>query len=261
MGGDDAIAMRTQQELLKSRSLAERVVDELRLDQSNPSGQAALSLAPAKQLGADRGAEETRGDYLDRLIAGYRKMTNPSVHNVEVLGREAVVSKFLNAITVEPVRSSRLVKLHVDNTDPQLAARIANSTVQAFIAMGMERRLEASSYAKSFLEDQIKQMKAKLEDSERRLNAFAQSNQILSLDDKTNTINQTYTDFASALAKAEQERIKAEAIAGEVKRNPDAATAVVENKTIQAYKESRAKLQIEYQENLRIYKPDFPKML
>jgi uncharacterized protein involved in exopolysaccharide biosynthesis len=34
---------------------------------------------------------------------------------------------------------------------------------------------------------------------------------------------------------------------------------VVENKTIQAYKEQRAKLQIEYQENLRIYKPDFPK--
>jgi capsular exopolysaccharide synthesis family protein len=37
--------------------------------------------------------------------------------------------------------------------------------------------------------------------------------------------------------------------------------AVVENKTIQSYKEARAKLQIEYQQDLRIYKPDFPKML
>jgi capsular exopolysaccharide synthesis family protein len=36
---------------------------------------------------------------------------------------------------------------------------------------------------------------------------------------------------------------------------------VVENKTIQSYKEARAKLQIEYQQNLRIYKPDYPKML
>jgi polysaccharide biosynthesis transport protein len=262
LGSDDAISMRTQQELLKSRSLAERVIDELRLDQSTPSGQAALTLNAAKKLGGETGtAKEEHADYLDRLIAGYRKMTNPSVRNAEVLGREAVISRFLNSLTVEPVRSSRLVKVHVDNTDPQLAARIANSTVQAFIAMGMERRLEASSYAKSFLEDQIKQMKAKLEESERRLNAYAQSNQILSLDDKTNTINQTYTDFASALAKVEQERIKADAQVSEIRRNPEASTAVVENKTIQTYKEARAKLQIEYQENLRIYKPDFPKML
>lgn len=262
MGSDDAVSMRTQQELLKSRSLAERVIDELRLDQSTPSGQAALTLSAARRLGEEgEPAAEERPDYLDRLIAGYRKMTNPSVRNAEVLGREAVITKFLNSLTVEPVRSSRLVKVHVDNTDPQLAARIANSTVQAFIAMGMERRLEASSYAKSFLEDQIKQMKAKLEESERRLNAFAQSNQILTLDDKTNVINQTYTDFAGALAKAEQDRIKADAMVSEIKRNPEASTAVVENKTIQTYKEARARLQIEYQENLRIYKPEYPKML
>lgn len=261
MGSDDSVSIRTQQELLKSRSLAERVIDELRLDQSTPNGQAALTLAPSRQLGAEGGsAEESRGDYLDRLIAGYRKMTNPSVRNPEVLGREAVISRFLGSLTVEPVRSSRLVKLHVDNTDPQLAARIANSTVQAFIAMGMERRLEASSYAKSFLEDQIKQMKAKLEESERRLNSYAQANQILTLDDKTSAINQTYIDFAGALAKAEQERIKVDAIVAEVKRNPEASLAVVDNKIIQTYKEQRAKLQVEYQENLRIYKADYPKM-
>jgi capsular exopolysaccharide synthesis family protein len=264
MGSDDAVSMRTQQELLKSRSLAERVIDELRLDHSTPTGQAALSLAPARQLGengAGAASDDNRGDYLDRIIGGYRKMTRPSAKNADVLGREAVVSKFLNSVTVEPVRSSRLVKLHVDNTDPALAARIANSTVQSFIAMGMERRVEASSYAKSFLEDQIKQMKGKLEESERRLNTYAQANQILTLDDKTSAINQTYTDYASALAKAEQDRIKFEAVASEMRRNPEASVAVADNKSIQALKERRAKLQIEYQENLRIYKPDFPKMV
>lgn len=263
LGGDDAFSMRTQQELLKSRSLAERVIDELRLDQSTPGGQVPVTLAPSRQLGEDGAAAEppaTR-DYLDRIIAGYRKMTSPSSTSREVLGREAVIQRFLGSVTVEPVRGSRLVSLHVDNTDPALAARIANTTVQSFIAMGMERRLEASSYAKSFLEDQIKQMKARLEESERRLNSYAQANQILTLDEKTSTINQTYTDYASALAKAEQERIKAEAIASEMRRNPDAANPVAENKSIQAFRERKAKLEIEYQENLRVYKPEFPKML
>lgn len=262
VGNDDAVSMRTQQELLKSRSLAERVIDELRLDHSvRNQGSAALGEAPQVEEPEVQPETEAVPDYLDRLIAGYRKMTRPSSRNTEVLGREAVIRNFLDSLTVEPVRSSRLVKLHADNTNPALAARIANSTVQAFIAMAMERRLESSSYAKSFLEDQIKQVKAKLEESERRLNSYAQANQILTLDDKTSAINQTYIDYATALAKAEQERIRAGAVLAEMKRSPEASQAVVENKTIQTFKERRARLHVEYQENLRIYKPDFPKML
>ena len=43
--------------------------------------------------------------------------------------------------------------------------------------------------------------------------------------------------------------------------NPSTVVAVMENKTVQSYKEQKAKLEIEYQQNLRIYKQDFPKML
>lgn len=263
LGNDDAISMRTQQELLKSRSLAERVIDELRLDRSGARAQNSLALdsAPTVTDENPQAGLETKGDYLDRLIAGYRRMTNPSSRSNEVLGREAVISEFLGSLAVEPVRSSRLVKLHVDNTDPALAARIANTAVQAYIAMAMERRLEGTSYAKNFLEDQIKQVKAKLEESERRLSAYAQTNQIVTLDEKTSAINQTYVEYASALAKAEQETIKAGAVLAEMQRNPEASAAVVDNKTIQAFKERRARLHVEYQENLRIFKPDFPKML
>jgi succinoglycan biosynthesis transport protein ExoP len=263
VGGDDLLAMRTQQELLKSRSLAERVIDQLRLDESTSALHSSLTFE--RNLAATKsspGAQESSSPtgFLQEITAGFKKITTPASSNSEVLSREKVIRRFLDSVSVEPVRSSRLVKLHVDNVDPELAARIANTTVQAFISMAMERRLEATSYAKSFLEDQIKQIKAKLEESERRLNTYAQSNQILTLDEKTSAINQTYTEFATALAKAEQERIKYEAIAGEMKRNPEAAPAVADNKTVQAIKERRAKLQIEYQENLRIYKPDFPKM-
>ena len=254
----------TQVELLKSRSLAERVIDELRLDQSLSAAPQATGDANTLARDGARPAGETeiisKGDYLERIVRGYRQVMNPSTRNKEVLGREAVLKSFIEALTVEPIRNSRLIKLHVENTSPELAARIANSTVQAYIAMGLERKMEASSYAKTFLEDQIKQIKAKLEDSERKLNRFAQEKQILTLDEKTSVVNQTYTDYASALSKAEQERIKIEALYNEIKKNPDNVAMVGENKTVQSYKEQKAKLEIEYQQNLRIYKPDFPKM-
>lgn len=258
---DEAMSLQTQYELLRSRSLAERVIEELRLDQSSSASAGAAGAGPDSAVSAPAAPDSFLSDYVDRIVSGYKKLSNPTTRNSEVLGREAVVGSFLGSLTVEPVRSSRLIKLHVENTNPELAARIANATVQSFIAMGLERRLEASSYAKTFLEDQIKQIKAKLEESERKLNRYAQEKQILTLDEKTSVINQTYTDYAAALSRAEQDRIKVESQFSEIKRNPDNVAAVVDNKTIQSYKEQKAKLQIEYQQNLRIYKPDFPKML
>ncbi|ROZ66346.1 polysaccharide biosynthesis tyrosine autokinase [Ramlibacter sp. WS9] len=252
---DEFTLLKTQYELLRSRSLAERVVDELRLERPKAT-------APAKvgQPTDAKPAAQSTG-YIDRIVGGYRKLTMPANADSEVLSREGVIGGFLGSLTIEPVRNSRLVRVHVDNTNPALAAQIANATAQAFIAMGLERRMEASTYAKTFLEDQIKQVKAKLEESERKLNQYAQTRQILTLDDKTNVVNQTYTDYATALARAEQERIKAEAAFAEIKRSPDAAQQVMESKPIQNYKEVKAKLEIEYQQNLGIYKPDFPKMV
>jgi len=258
---DETTTLKTQYELLKSRSLAERVVDELRLDQSKPVVSPKTEDSRPTEEAPAQALDESKADYLERIVSGYSKITKPNTRNEEVLGRDAVINGFLGSLTVEPVRASRLIKLHVENTDPALAARIANTTVQAHIAMGLERRMEASSYAKNFLEDQIKQIKAKLEESERKLNRYAQDKQILTLDEKTSVINQTYTDYATALSKAEQDRIKVESLYSEIKRNPDNVGIVVENKTVQSYKEQRAKLQIEYQQNLRIYKPDFPKMV
>ena len=265
---DEEMSQKTQYQLLKSESLAERVIDELKLDQSRPTAAAdGTEAAPASDTAAvetgegAEGAEGAEGNYLERIVSGYRKLTSPSTGDTVALGREAVIGSLLGALTVEPVRSSRLVKLHVDNANPELAARIANVTVQSFIAMGLERRTEGYSYAKTFLADQIQQTKARLEESERKLNQYAKAKQILTLDEKTSVVNQTYTDYAAALARAEQDRIKVESLHSEIEHNPDHVPAVVENKTIQSYKEQRARLQIEYQQNLRIYKPDFPKML
>ena len=125
----------------------------------------------------------------------------------------------------------------------------------------MERRSQSSVYAKTFLEDQLKATKARLEESERTLNTYAKNNSILTLDEKTSVISQTYTDYSSALGRVEQDRLKAEAQYNAVAANPDSAPQVLESKTVQAYKEQKAKIEGEYLSNLAVYKPEFPKMV
>ena len=260
LSSDEFMGLKTQYELLRSRSLAERVIDDMQLDRSRSPAAAAKAGAPDSETAKASERAAAPEGFVARIVSGYRKLSTPSVTDPEVLGREAVVGAFMGSLSIDPVQASRLVRVSIDNSDPALAAKIANATAQTFVSIGQERRVESSSYAKTFLEDQLRQMKSKLEESERRLNTYAQQKQILTLDDKTSTINQTYQDYASALARAEQDRIKAETIYNEVRTNPERAMQTMENKTIGAFKEQRAKLELEYQQNLRVFKPEFPKM-
>lgn len=256
---DDSLMMQTQYELLKSRSLAERVIDELQLD---PARGRLAGVAPGAPVGnAVVEAAEPQGGWLASVLAGYHRLGKPSVTDREVLGREALVGGFMGSVSVEPVRNSRLVKVSVVNVNAAQAARIANAIAQSFIALGVERRAQSSVYAKTFLEDQLKATKARLEESERTLNDYAKTNSILTLDEKTNVINQTYTDYSAALGRVEQDRLKAEALYNAVASNPESAPQVLDSKTVQAYKEQRAKIEADYLTNLAVYKPEFPKML
>jgi capsular exopolysaccharide synthesis family protein len=199
-------------------------------------------------------------DLYERTLAGYRNLGKPAQRDRAVLSREAVVGGFMGSVQVAQVPNSRLVRVTVTSANPEYAARVANGVARTFIAMSLERRNESSGYAETFLQDQIKATKAKLEESERALNAYARANSILMLDDKTNVLNQTFSDTSAALAQAQRDRQKAEAIYNEVQRNPESAQQVLESKTIQTYKEQKAKLEAEYLTNLSLFKPEFPKM-
>ena len=279
---DDRTGLGTQLELLKSRVLAERVIDELRLDrqglpqvlhelrldrQGVPQVLPSTAAQDANEEGGtvDEGAQNAgwmalAGNMVDKVKQSWNKVREPAADSAERLSREQVVKAFSDSVKVELVRNTRMIKVNAENASPQLAARIANAVTQAFIALNLERRLESSSYAKTFLETQLGLTKARLEESERKLNQFAREQNILTLDEKTNVINQTFVDFSAALAKAEQERFKAESEYEAVRRTPDTARQVLESKTIQDYKAQRSKLDLEYEQSAKVYKEDFPKM-
>lgn len=239
----------TNYELLKSRTLAERAVEDMGLRKAPPaSGEA--SARPAAPSGA-----------IEELVAWLRRGPAPVPVDPGSRQDNAIVGAFQGSLSVEPVRKSRLVRLHFDSTDPFFAAKAVNTLAQAFININLERRFEASSYAKTFLEEKLVQTKAKLEDSERQLIEFSRQSELGNLDEKQSIFTQNVQEYNAAVAKAEQERIRAEVLMRQAQENPDALALVQENKNISALRQQKAKLEAEYQDQLRVYKPAFPKML
>jgi capsular exopolysaccharide synthesis family protein len=227
--GADRDFMGTQVGLLKSRSLAERVARSLNL--ANDSGT------------VDQG--------LPRPIR-------------EQVAANAVFSK----IVVQPQRDTRLIQIAAEDTNPELAARIANSLADNFIQSNLERKFESTAYARNFLEQRISAVKKKLEESERSLVAYATQQGIVELggSSKDSGGGQPSLDASSlmamndALQKARDDRIAAE----QRYRRAQSSTAVTQslnNPTVQTLTSQRAQLQAEYQQKLSTYQPEYPEMM
>ncbi|SMB22884.1 Exopolysaccharide biosynthesis protein [Sterolibacterium denitrificans] len=233
----------TQYELLKSRTLAQRVIEQ-------------LNLAEHPLYRKDEKEKETWG----KLLGG--SQDDPARETVEGETEAKLVNTFLDQLTIEPLRNSRLVKVHFDSPDARLAARVANTVATVFINLNLERRMDASSYAKTFLQERLQQIKVKLEDSEKALNEFTRKEGIVKPGEKQpSPDSQAMQEFTTALAKAQGERIQAESLYRQVQAGDSSALpAVLESKVIQEYKARRAQLEGDYQEGLKIYKPAYPKM-
>jgi len=136
----------TQYGLLRSRSLAERVIESLGLASSDRTLEAMGVKAP-----------ETGGTAAAQAA----------------LRRAAALKALQENLAVSPIRGSRLVAVGYDNPNPVVAARIANGFAENFIQANLDRKFESSSYARRFLEERIAQTKERLESAERQLVAYA----------------------------------------------------------------------------------------
>lgn len=233
----------TQYGLLRSRSLAERVVENLRLDTSD-SFITSMGATPPRSI---NGAPVT---------AAQR--------------REVVLGLIEDGLSIRPVRSSRLVTVSFLSPDPALSAQVANAFATNFIQSNLDRKFDSSSYARDFLEERLVQTKARLEDAERQLVAYAANQQIINVAEpgangEGATQSLATTDLVAlneSLAAAKARRVAAEekwrqASTSSLLSMPE----VVQNQSIQYLTQARAALAASYEQRLSLYRPDFPEMV
>ena len=238
----------TQYELLQSRALAQRVAGQLNLADS-PVFERMNRPSPL------RAAVNTVLGMLPR-----RATAQPQGEDAALAAAErGRVSAFLNFLTIEPVRNSRLVKINYDSPDPAFSARVVNALSEAFIAANLERRFDASSYAKTYLEDRLQQMRQRLEDAESQLVQFARAEGIIAIDNRESLVGSNLSDLNTALSRAQDERARAEAKWRQTKTSAGASLpAVLASELIQNLQTKRADVVAEYQDKLRIFKPGYP---
>ena len=182
----------TQYELLKSRSVAERVVDKLGLvDRTSVQD---LLIAPS--LVNTLAYEFTKLTGI-KLIEESKPVEATLKLNQEERARK---KKWLTAIIQGGVQVSggektNLVQVTFRSTGPEFAAEIANALVDAYIEQGLDSQLNRTQQTSQWLSQRIVDLKQTLDDAELKLQNYLVSEDML----ESSRSNQITTSELQAL--------------------------------------------------------------
>lgn len=246
--GWDPDFITTQVGVLTSRSLAERVAEDLRLDAA-----ALANLQPPSWL--------ARLKATVRPAAATDTATRPLADaKMAAAERAAGAGVVMGGLSVQPQMNSKLVDIGFSSPVPQFAAQAANAVADGYIAAELERTFGASSYAKTYLEEQLALTKGRLEESERALVQFAQQENLVNVGEGQTLAGQNLGTINTSLAAAQAQRIAAQARWSQLQANNSLPQDLLTSSLVPALRQQRADLQRQYSEKLQLFKPDYPQM-
>ena len=241
----DIRAFQTAREKLKSRALAQRVVFQLGLSEKPdflfPTPSFSVSNIFYRAFGISK---------------------SPSIEDRTPEEREAIaIGRVLNDLSVDLVPNTSLLSITFADQRPKFASDVANQVAQSFIDQRLDQTSETSDLARQFIQEQVLQVKQKLQNSEEALVAYAKDAGITVTGDDKSLIAANIETLNGALATAIQERLDAGRVVDQIDKGRGASLGpVLESQGLQKLSEKIADLNGQYQQKLGIMKPGFPEM-
>ena len=260
MKGDTAVI--GEMEVIKSRELAHKIIAHLHLDQyeefnPKPKEPGFLSQFNPKNWIPDTWKESLGTQAIDTSTEAEKQeahLTN-------------LTNAFLGKITVSQVKRSQVINIAVEANDPKLAAKIANEVADQYIVGQLQAKFDATKKATDWLNDQLGDLKQKLENSERAVENYRKSHNLVEISKGTGVTQQQLSEINSQLITARAQRAEAEAKYQQVEaisrsgQDIDSVAEVLNSGLISSLRSQEAEVQRRYSEMLVEYGARHPKMI
>ncbi|MGI9534994.1 MAG: polysaccharide biosynthesis tyrosine autokinase, partial [Thermodesulfobacteriota bacterium] len=233
----------TQYKLIKSRSLARNVINTLDLG-SHPD------FAPKDE-------EEKNIEITDAAEADVNKELNSNIFEKQ----ERLVNAFLDSVSVEPDRQSRLVIISFESKDKNLSALAVNTLADEYIEWNLEKKLDVSKSAGESLRTQLEGVRKKLAVTQDELSEYAKKFDIVSLDKNLNLTYKQLGELNDAFAKAQTARLSQEALYEELKSgNEEVLPEIIGDPAVRQLKLEYIKVKSQYDTLDATFGPNYPEM-
>ena len=236
--------LETQYKVLKSRALARRVIEKLRLDR----------LAEFRvRLDSDAEKPEASGGETDAAFdqSAVSARIPPS----------AILDEYLDHLGVHPGKGTRLVDVSFESIDPKLAARVVNTLADEYIDHNLEAKWNATQKASGWLREQLATLEQQLEISESELLDYARRHSILFVEERKNITTEKLAQLEQALTRAETERIHEQSRTMLLEDESRTGQALPGSLTSRGYEDLKAtltELRREHSRLLVTFAPEYP---
>ena len=122
-------------------------------------------------------------------------------NDFQTLARAKIIQGFVHNVSASLIRNTRLINITVQNTDPRLAARLANSVVENYLAQDALAQQTTIEGANTFLQQEAERQKKKLEAAEQALEDYRKQVGSVSLAQNQDIISPRLKDFSELLTQ------------------------------------------------------------
>jgi capsular exopolysaccharide synthesis family protein len=184
----DPTELETDMKILRSDSLALQVVSALHLDRDPKfAGQAPPSSSDSPDLNADP------------------LQTDPT-------RALAAVNAFRGNLKVNLSPNTRIIEVHYNSSDPQLAASVVHTLMKTYVDNNYQARYNSISDASTWLQGQLVDLEMQVETSQEKLVRYQKEHEILGVDEKQNITMAKLDEINKQLTAAESDRMDKEAL-------------------------------------------------
>lgn len=215
IGGDTA-TIESEVEILKSSTIAGRVIDDMRLDSDPEFNSGSLITVLARRVRALLGLPGA-GPGWSSADAPASTASNAPPLVVEDAG-DAFFT-FANRLGVQRVRNTYLIEISFESSNPDKAARIANSVAETYLQQQVESKMKVAELATVWLDRRVAELREKVFDAERLVEEYKTKNGLI--DSEGHPLDE------KQLARAMEQLILARATTAQARAKYEQAQALI----------------------------------
>jgi succinoglycan biosynthesis transport protein ExoP len=247
----------TQFEILKSRSIAQTVIEKLKLEE-HPDF-----------IGEPSIVRTFINDIKDILpFIPSNKAEILSIEEQKEKKLQTLVNTFTNRLSISPVRKTQLVHISFESSDSNLAALVANTVGEVYIEQHLIDKIGVTKEASGWLTTSLSDLRIKLDESEYNLQQYLESENLIDISGVLGLISKELEQTSVQLVVARNEKNKLESIERVIdeygRDNLEVLQSIPEitsHHVIQDIKKTLVKVELKLSDLSGVYGPKHPKLV
>jgi succinoglycan biosynthesis transport protein ExoP len=124
----------------------------------------------------------------------------------------SLLAIFHGKLHVALIPNTRIIEIHFDSTDPQLASSAVNTLAATYVEQNFKTKFESTMQASDWLSKQLVDLQMKVETSQEKLVRYQKEHEILGTDEKQNITTEKLDELSKEMTQSEFDRMQKEAV-------------------------------------------------